>query len=204
MATKGEQTKENILAIAEGIILQKGFSGTSIDEIIAVAKITKGGFFYHFTGKNDLAYALVNRYLKNDEVFFDNLFKRARTLSEDPLQQMLIFINLLAEEMENLPDVHPGCLVASFTYESQQFDKELKELMSTGIISWRNKFLEQLENIKQIHPMKIEVSTAELADMLTAVVEGGIIVSRCLTEPKILVAQLQQYRSYLRLLFGNA
>ena len=36
MPTKGELTRENILGIAEHIILKKGFSGTSIDEIIEV------------------------------------------------------------------------------------------------------------------------------------------------------------------------
>ena len=55
MTTKGETTKENILVIAQNLMLQKGFSGTTLDEIIAASNITKGGFFYHFDSKNDLA-----------------------------------------------------------------------------------------------------------------------------------------------------
>ena len=118
MATKGENTKENILTIAQDLMLQKGFAGTSIDEIIAESNITKGGFFYHFESKNDLAKHLMLKYQRDDDAFFNNLFERAYELSEDPLQQMLIFLKLLAEAFANLPDVHPGCLIATFTLAS--------------------------------------------------------------------------------------
>ena len=89
MGAKGEQTREHILATAESIILQRGYSGTSIEEIIGEAGITKGGFFYHFDGKNDLAKNLMLRYLGNDATFFSELAERARSLTEDPLQQRL-------------------------------------------------------------------------------------------------------------------
>ena len=55
MSTKGERTRNEIMKIAEGLVLQRGFAGTSIERILEEADITKGGFFYHFEGKNDLA-----------------------------------------------------------------------------------------------------------------------------------------------------
>ena len=87
MATKGEVTKENILEIAQSIMLQKGFSGTSIDEIIAAANITKGGFFYHFESKNDLAKHLMLKYQRDDDIFFQGLFSRADHFCPDQLLQ---------------------------------------------------------------------------------------------------------------------
>jgi TetR/AcrR family transcriptional repressor of nem operon len=203
MGTKGEATRENILGIAEQIILQKGFSGTSIDEIIEASNITKGGFFYHFRGKEDLAKHLMLRYQVADDHFFSTLFERADSLSEDPLQQMLIFLKLLAEAMGNLPATHPGCLVASFTYESQQFNDDVKTIICECLIGWRQLFIKKLASIKDAHPMKIETDIMELADMLTSIVEGGIILSRALNEPERLVKQILEYRNYIRLLFGN-
>ncbi|MDH5731353.1 MAG: TetR/AcrR family transcriptional regulator, partial [Gammaproteobacteria bacterium] len=87
MGIKGSATQEKILNITQHMVLQKGFSGTSIDEIIDQAGITKGGFFYHFKGKSDLAMRLITRYFKQDDAFFQSLFDRADSLSEDPLQQ---------------------------------------------------------------------------------------------------------------------
>jgi len=201
MGTRGEVTREKILSVAESIILQKGFSATSIDEIIQSSHITKGGFFYHFTGKNDLAHSLVQRYLVQDDLFFNNLFERADSLSEDPLQQMLIFLKLLSEAMADLPNGHPGCLVASFAYESLQFEKEVMDLAAEGILCWRKLFLGRLENIAEKYPAKIDVSFAELADMLTSTIEGGILISRVISCPDALVQQILQYRTYVRLLF---
>lgn len=204
MATKGEQTREHILATAEKLILQRGYSGTSIERIIGESGITKGGFFYHFDGKNDLAKHLILRYLEQDAVFFNGLFERARALTEDPLQQLLIFLKLMAEAMTDLPGSHPGCLVASFTYESHQFDAEVCRLNAEGILSWRRIFIEQLTEVIEKYPMKVEQPLDNLADMLTSVIEGGIVISRCLDDKNILPSQILQFRDYIRLLFEDA
>lgn len=203
MATKGESTKENILEIAQHLMLQKGFSGTSLDEIIAQSNITKGGFFYHFDSKNDLAKHLMLKYQRDDEIFFNSLFERADELSEDPLQQMLLFLKLLAEAMENLPDVHPGCLVATFTSANQQLNDEVKKVTADCTLSWRELFALRLEKINQQYSMKTDITTSELADMLSTIIEGGIILSRTFSDQKILAQQILQYRNYLRLIYGN-
>ncbi|QKQ25249.1 hypothetical protein [Candidatus Reidiella endopervernicosa] len=52
--------------------------------------------------------------------------------------------------------------------------------------------------------MRIEVSLTELADMLTSVIEGSIVVSRVFSTQAVLAEQLLQYRTYLRLLFNDA
>ena len=41
-------TRSRILDIAEAAVLEKGFEATSIDEIVAGADISRGGFFFHF------------------------------------------------------------------------------------------------------------------------------------------------------------
>ena len=59
MPSKGEVTRDKLMDIAERHILENGFAATSIDVLSKEAGITKGGFFYHFDGKNALAYALM-------------------------------------------------------------------------------------------------------------------------------------------------
>ena len=203
MGTKGEQTREHIMATAESIILNRGYSGTSIEEVINKAGITKGGFFYHFKGKNDLARNLILRYLGNDLAFFTELSDRARSLTEDPLQVYLLFLKLTAEAMQDLPGAHPGCLVASFTYEAEQFDDEVRALNAEGVLVWRKLFGEHLEAVTEKYPMKIDRSFDDLADMLTSVIEGGIIMSKLLDDKNMLPNHILQYRDYVRLVFGD-
>ena len=85
---KVKSKRELILDIAETGILSKGFGATSIDEIIAEAEITKSGFFYHFKDKNELARALLQRYLDTEEALLDDVFTRARELHGDPLHSL--------------------------------------------------------------------------------------------------------------------
>jgi TetR/AcrR family transcriptional regulator, transcriptional repressor for nem operon len=200
---RGEDRREKILQAAEAIILQKGFSATSIEDIMAAAHITKGGFFYHFPGKNELARALVERYLEEDAKLFDGLTQRAAELTEDPLQQWLLFLNLLAETMANLEDLHPGCLVASFTYESAQLDDDVKALIAEGLLRWRQFFRQQLERAAAAYAMDDAVSLDELADLLSSTIEGGIIVSRVFRDKMVLPQHIRQYRNYIRLMFRD-
>src|SRR3990170_4867 len=142
--TKGERTRSRILDVAYEAIVQKGFAATSIDELVEAAGITKSGFFYHFKDKNDLARQLLDRFLAEDEAIIDMLAERARNLSDDPLQS---FLNLYAEMMDELPDLHPGCLVAAITYQEQLFDQEVVRLNRESIVKMRERFVDWLDAI---------------------------------------------------------
>ncbi len=203
MATKGEVTKNNLMDIAEKHILLSGFAATSIEVLIKEAGITKGGFFYHFNGKNELACALMQRYREQDALLFSSLFTRAEELTDDPLQQMLVFVKLLAEMMDNLEGLHPGCLVASFTYESHLVNEEVRAITADSVKDWRKLFKTQIEKINTCYTAKAKTSSEDLADMLSTIIEGGIVVSRAINDPKILVRQLIEYRNYIRLLYSS-
>lgn len=203
MATKGEATREKLMDIAERHILASGFAATSIEVLIKEAGITKGGFFYHFDGKNDLACALMQRYREQDAFLFSNMFQRAEELTDDPLQQMLVFVKLLAEMMDNLEGLHPGCLVASFTYESHQVNEEVRAITADSVKDWRNLFKKQIEKINECYSPKYETTSEDLADLLSTIIEGGIVISRAINDPKILVRQLMEYRNFIRLLYSS-
>ena len=201
MAEKGQATKNRLMDIAEMLILNNGFAAMSIDDVIKDAGITKGGFFYHFDSKNALAYSLLKRYRKNEAFIFSELFKRSEELTPDPLQQMLVFVKLFAEMMSDMEQLHPGCLVASFTYESHQVNEQVKKITTEIVMDWRKLFREQINKINRVYTPHADVSSDDLADMLSTIIEGGIIVSRALKDPSILEKQLMEYRSYLELLY---
>jgi TetR/AcrR family transcriptional repressor of nem operon len=201
MTIKGQATKNKLMDIAERLILNNGFAAMSIDEVIKDAGITKGGFFYHYNSKNALAYSLLQRYREMEAFIFSGLFKRSEELTSDPLQQMLIFVKLFAESMADMEELHPGCLVASITYESHQVNKQVKNITAEIVLDWRNFLREKINKINLVYSPNAVVSSDDLADMLSTIIEGGIIVSRALNDPSILVKQLLEYRTYLELLY---
>ena len=199
---KGEETRRRILEIAETAVLTKGFNGTSIDGIIAEAGLTKSGFLYHFSDKSALAEALLERYVAQDEAIFDDVFSRADALSDDPLQAMLIALNLFADLFDDLPGGHPGCMVAAVCYHERLFARRVREVNRAALMNWRRRFCTAFRAIAIRYPPRDEVSLDDLADMFTSIVDGGIIVSRALDEPRLLGAQMRLMRSYVKLLFS--
>ena len=199
---RGSETRERLLEIAEAAVLAKGFAATSIDELIAAVGITKSGFFYHFKDKSELAKAMLLRYLERDKALLDDMFSRADELNEDPLHGFLVGMKLFAEMMANLPEVHPGCLAASFCYQDQLFNREIRKRNVEGMLAWRTRFRERLDLIAKRYPPRQEVDLDALADMIATLVEGGLILGRALNDITILPRQVLLYRDFVRLVFA--
>lgn len=198
---KGRATRERLLDLAESAVLAKGFAATSIDELICAVGITKSGFFYHFKDKADLAKALLVRFLERDRQLMDDLFRRADELHDDPLHGFLVGLKMFAEMTADLPANHPGCLVASFAYQDQLFNKEIRALNAEGVLAWRHRFRERFDLIAARYPPAGEVDFDALADMASAMVEGGMVLGRALRDPAILPGQVMLYRDYIRRIF---
>ncbi len=198
---KGSDTRERILAAAQAAVLEKGFAATSIEELIAAVDITKSGFFYHFKDKNELAKALLVRYVERENALFDDLFRRADELNEDPLHGFLVGLKMMSELMADLPNGHPGCVVASFCYQDRLFDREVRDLNAKAVLGWRKRFRERLELIAARYPPKGAVDLDDLADMLSVIADGGIILSRVLKDKQALPRQILLYRDFIRSIF---
>jgi TetR/AcrR family transcriptional repressor of nem operon len=201
---KGDATRERILEIAEAAVLAKGFGATSIEELIAEAGLTKSGFFYHFKDKNELARGLLNRYEQQNNRLIESVFGRGRELSEDPLQAFLIGLNLFAERTAALPDGHPGCIVATMSYQDRLFDRDVRALVAKITHEWSEKFCDMLEDIAKVYPPRDPVDLGHLARMLCCAIDGGIILSKALARPTVLPEQLLMMRNYIKLLFQPA
>ena len=200
--TKGERTRERILDVAYQSIVEKGFAATSIEELVEAAGITKSGFFYHFRDKNDMARQLFERFLAEDDGILDILEARARELSDDPLQNFLIFLNLYAQMMDDMETLHPGCMVASITYQERMFDAEVRQMNVDYLLRTRARFAAWLGEIVARHPPIHEVDIDGLADHLTAIVEGAIILSKALSDEGLMGRQTRLFRNHVKLIFG--
>jgi AcrR family transcriptional regulator len=198
---KVSDTRERLLALAEQAVLAKGFAATSIEELIVAAGITKSGFFYHFKDKGELAKALLLRYLEQDREVLDGIFRRGDELNEDPLHGFLVGLKMFAETMANLPEAHPGCLAASFSYQDHLFNQEIRNLNAEGLLAWRRRFRERLDLIAARYPPKVDVDVDALSDMATTLVEGGLILGRSLQDVAILPKQILLYRDFVRTIF---
>lgn len=198
---RGSETRSKIMDVAQAAILAKGFEATSIEEIVAGSEITRSGFFYHFPDKNALARALIERHIEVENQLFDDLFARAAELGEGPLQTMLIGLKLMAELLDDMPNGHPGCIVATAAYQDRLFNRDVREMNKRAVLGWRSRFRAMFEDIVETHEMRDDADIDHLADMVSAIIEGGLILSRAVEEPSVTAQQVRLLQSYVKLLF---
>ena len=67
--TKGEQTRQEILAAAKRLFLSQGFTATPMHQIAREVGITKGAIYNHYPGKDELFTAVLQNAAPYDEVF---------------------------------------------------------------------------------------------------------------------------------------
>jgi TetR/AcrR family transcriptional regulator, transcriptional repressor for nem operon len=172
--------------------------------VLEKAEITKGAFFYHFKSKSDLARALVERYANQDAAHLEENLKRAEKLSRDPLQQVLILIGLFQEEVEQLTEPGGGCLIASYTYQFEELDADIREISAQAVLLWRQRLGAKFEEVIAKYPPRLVVRAQDLADGVVSTFEGAFVMMRVLREPTQLSMQLAHYRNYIELLFSSA
>lgn len=204
MPRDGTATRRRIMEAAEVLVLTRGFAGTSVDDVLEAAGVTKGAFFHHFPSKLDLGRALLQYYVEVDLAQLDETMARAESLVRDPLQQLLLFVGLYREELLEVTEPYDGCLMATYTYESALFGDELRGVIADDFARWHDRLRAKLEQVVAVHPSRVEVDLDSLADTLLVLVEGGFVMTRVRQDPGAIAAQLGHLRTYLELLFGVA
>jgi TetR/AcrR family transcriptional regulator, transcriptional repressor for nem operon len=202
MPRSGARTREKIVDVTQALVYQHGFAATSIDKVIDGAEITKGAFFYHFKSKADLGRALIQRYAERDLAHLERTMARAEKLSSDPRQQVLIFIGLLQEDYEELPDPVPGCLLTSYLYERAEYPDDVGEIAMRTFEQWRHRVASKTEEAAAINGLPVHVTPDGLAGILLALIEGGFVLAKAERDVKVLTNLLGQFRSQLEQLFN--
>jgi TetR/AcrR family transcriptional regulator, transcriptional repressor for nem operon len=201
MTKRGQSTRERILEVAHDMVLGQGYAATSLDQILARAGVTKGAFFHHFKSKEELARALLARYLDTEQQVFEMTLRRAEKLVADPLQQVLLTLALLEELFAGLSEP-PGCLVAAYLYQNELMTPAAITDSRAAFVIWRRELADKLRAAARLHAPRLEPDFEAIGDMLNTVVEGGMIVSKLFDDPKIIARQIRQLRTYIELLFG--
>ena len=64
-AKQAQQTYEHILVTAEQLLKQSSYEELSVDQICECANISKGGFYHHFSSKDEFISLLIGRQMGN-------------------------------------------------------------------------------------------------------------------------------------------
>ena len=190
-------TKTRILDTALHVIRSKGYTATTIDDICVASGMTKGGFFHHFNGKQDLAIAAAQHF--GDMA--DNLVAHAPYQSiEDPLFRLLGYIDFRISILKgSLPQF--TCLLGTMLQEVYETHPAIREACNQCINAHASKVASDVALAKEYYMPQASWSAEGLSYHIQAVLQGSFILAKANGGPQVAAECLQHLRRYIELLF---
>jgi TetR/AcrR family transcriptional repressor of nem operon len=161
--------REQIIAAAARRFREGGIAGISVADIMKEVGLTHGGFYGHFSSKEELV-ALASRHAMNE-----TLAKWRKVVDEasgDRLQALTAFYL----SPNHRPD--KGCLMASIGSEISRQPEAVKEAVTAGQ-------REVLEFLSAIAPGKTKALRRQQGIAALAAMVGGMILARGTSDPEL-------------------
>jgi TetR/AcrR family transcriptional repressor of nem operon len=188
-----ERTRAVILEAAFTEIYEHGFQGTSIDEIVAKANMTKGAFFSHFHSKYELGYALVDEVLK--EMTLERWIRPVAAY-KNPVQGI---VTRFKKIIESTPEEHIalGCPLNNLTQEMSSVDQVFKDKLQAVMLLWIEETEKYLRKAQSEGYLKKNVNPRHVAEFIVMVEEGSFAMVKNLRDKEVYWALYESLKQYL-------
>ena len=191
-------TKENILHAAQKLMLAKGFTATSIDEICTEAQATKGSFFHFFENKEALGKAVLERFVCGQLAWFESApFQKI----EDPVARLLGWIDATINAF-NDPSMPKSCMLGNFSQELAPTNPEIQSLCAQWFSRSSEGFARDAAAAAEKFPPAAPFDPKDLADLFLTIIQGSLILIKAKKDISIGVKNLRHFRSYVESIFA--
>lgn len=161
------QGRERILSSAADLFLKNGFEATSPQAIYAASGVGQGSFYHHFSSKDDLANAVLERTVEEKIAELNHI---TSTIS-NPKERIEAYLKLPRKGTE-------GCKFGRFMYETSAQKPELNKPIQ-GFFDELHHFLRQNFQLAQDQGLiSSDFSAEELSFILIEQIQGAYIMSR--------------------------
>ena len=169
---KTHTTKENIIESGITILLEKGYNGAGLQEILKSAGVPKGSFYHFFKNKQDFGKETLFHY---HELQKDLLQKWLVDSQEAPLDRLQHFFEAMVEHLETDMACRGGCLVGNLAQELADVDEGFRVQIKSIMQNWRQYFETCLDDAQKNGDISKDFDTTEMAEVLLNSWEGALI-----------------------------
>jgi TetR/AcrR family transcriptional repressor of nem operon len=130
-----ETSRSRLIREAKTLMLAKGYSGTTVQEICRAATVSKGSFYHFFHSKEQLGLAVLEEYFSSG---LQTLMNGPFLEIDDPIQRALALIEYAAAISEDI--WAEGCLLGSFAVGLAETSPNIREQISTRFLRLEREF----------------------------------------------------------------
>lgn len=163
--------RERILDVASGLFRERGFDGIGVADLMKHAGLTHGGFYGHFSSKEDLMAQACDRALSESVAKWKRRCARSDT---EPLSAIAKAYLSTA----NRDDPGAGCTVAALGAEVSRHGSKVRRSITGGVRSL-------VEILARIVPGKSRVAKRRIALATFASMVGALVLARAVDDPEL-------------------
>ncbi len=192
-------SKTRILDVALQVIRAKGYAATSVDDLCAAAKLTKGSFFHHFGSKEALGIAAADHWSAVTDAFFAAAPYQS---IEDPLQRLLGYVDFRAAILKGeLTEF--TCLVGTLVQEVYETHPRIRDACNRSITGHAAAVEQLITAAMRQHHIAADWTASSLALHTQAVLQGAFILAKSQDGPEVAAESVAHLRRYIELLFAQ-
>lgn len=171
--SKGEQTREMILARAAQLFSRQGYFGSSLSDIMQETGLEKGGIYNHFASKEQLALEAFDYSIE----LVQQRTKLALAGKANAIDRLLAIVSVFQGLVDD-PPLDGGCPILNTAVEADDAQPALRERAREAMDSWRSTIHRIVAKGIARQEIRPEVDADALATILIASLEGAIMMSK--------------------------
>jgi len=171
MMSKGDQTRQRIVAQAASLFNQRGYEGCFMSELMGATGLEKGGIYRHFSRKEELAAEAF------DYSWRTAIDLRMRDLDSIPnsVDALRLFITNFVERQPSLPG---GCPLLNTAVDADDGNRVLRDRARRALRNWRKDLAALVDNGIKRKEIKRGVDPKQVATVIISSLEGALMMSR--------------------------
>lgn len=166
------ELKDNIVHEAQKLFSLNGFLGTGINDIIAAAGTSKGGFYNHFASKEELFFAVL---AESQSIWRDKVLYSINEI-ESPTEKITKILNNYRDrylkDSENFPG---GCIFITFSVELDDTRPHLMKEVNKGFDGFKAMLTRILDNAIAQGELPLSLNSDAVAETLFAGMLGASV-----------------------------
>jgi TetR/AcrR family transcriptional repressor of nem operon len=190
--------QSKLLDAAMGVIREKGYAGTSIDDLCVAAGVTKGAFFHYFSSKEDLAVAAAEYWTaRADKLFSDAPYHKHAHARDRVLGYIDFRIGIIRGKTAEFT-----CLVGTMAQEVFLTSPAIRDACFASMSFHAEKLEQDIAEALKQNQVDKRITAKSLALHTQAVLQGAFILAKAKNDPKIAIDSIGHLRRYIEFLFN--
>ena len=166
-----KELREKLLDQGVALLMEQGYHGTGLQELVRNVGVPKGSFYNYFPSKEAFSAEVVKHYIEPFIRQLDNHLQRPDVSAETALKA---YFNELIEETERR-DFKGGCLLGNLIGEIGDTSDLCQLSLREAVRRYRDKLEEGLARAQQEGSFRKDLDAKDMADFLVNVWQGALL-----------------------------